>query len=221
MAPRHGFTKDEGVMSRIPDVHSIGVTGGIASGKSTFARILADMVGGVVFDSDGEAKGLLAGDPEVRREVTARVDAKAYLADGAPDKARLRDIVFRDSALRKELEGILHPRVAGRWLALAASSESPVVVDSPLLFESGAAGRFDAVVVVACSPDIQLQRVLARGIGESEARRIIASQMPTAEKIALARHVVWNDGDKGLLEEQCVELVGILGGERKKPESAD
>lgn len=216
-----GFTKDDRVTLSAARLQSIGVTGGIASGKSTFARILGRRCGWVVFDSDAEARDLLANDLEVRSLVETRVDAAAYRPDGTPDRARIRGIVFRNTALKGELEGILHPRVAARWAGLVESSDVPVIVDSPLLFETGAARKLDAVVVVACSRDVQVRRVVSRGLDEGGACRIIDSQMPTLDKVAMADHVVWNDGAESLLEDQCTELLAVLPRAGKKSASVD
>jgi len=109
------------------NIFIIGVTGGIATGKTTFARMLSERLGTEYFSADECSGALLAGDSEVAEEIKARVCSDAYRADGTPDRARLRAVVFSDPVARRELEAILHPRVrAAFWecVRLAAASSS-------------------------------------------------------------------------------------------------
>lgn len=191
----------------------IGVTGGIGSGKSTFSKMLADHLGARLFDADSAARKLLESDPAVRQEITSEIFAEAYSPDGKPDRAAIRRLVFQDPAAKARLESILHPRIRERWTQLAAEcrqNATPLVVEIPLLFETGAERFFDRIVTVACSHETQLARTAARGLPRDEAESIIRSQLPLERKTSLAHFVVWNDGSLTNLENQASELAKIL-----------
>ena len=191
----------------------IGITGGIGCGKSTFAGMLAEILDAPRFDTDSAARELLDSDPEVRELVTREVLATAYDADGRPDRRAIRQTVFHDPGAKSRLEKILHPRIRERWMRQAAEHRSPggfFLVEIPLLFETGAQGWFDRIVTVACSRETQLRRVAARGLEPGEARAILRSQLPLAEKCERAGFVVWNDGTPGNLRRQALELRGRL-----------
>ena len=149
----------------------IGVTGGIGSGKSTFSKMLADHLGARLFDADASARELLESDPAVREKITTELFAEAYTPDGKPDRAAIRRLVFQDPAAKARLESILHPRIRERWTQLAAEcrqNATPLVVEIPLLFETGAERFFDRIVTVACSLETQLARTAARGLTREE-----------------------------------------------------
>jgi dephospho-CoA kinase len=191
----------------------IGVTGGIGSGKSTFSKMLADHLGARLFDADSAARELLESDPAVRQEITSEIFAEAYTPDGKPDRAAIRRLVFQDPAAKARLESILHPRIRERWTQLAAEcrqNATPLVVEIPLLFETGAERFFDRIATVACSHETQLARTAARGLPRDEAESIIRSQIPLERKTTLAYFVVWNDGSLTNLENQASELAKIL-----------
>jgi len=191
----------------------IGVTGGIGSGKSTFSKMLADHLGARLFDADSAARELLESDPAVCQEITTELFAEAYSPDGKPDRAAIRRLVFHDPAAKARLESILHPRIRERWTQLAAEcrqNATPLVVEIPLLFETGAERFFDRIVTVACSHETQLARTAARGLPRDEAESIIRSQLPLERKTSLAHFVVWNDGSLTNLENQASELAKIL-----------
>lgn len=188
----------------------IGVTGGIGSGKSTFCGFLGALLPAEVFDADRVAKDVLSNDPEVREAVVHEVSALAYGEDGLPDRALLRRVVFDDPAARTRLEAIVHPRVRAAWRDQAEKVRSRgghFLVDIPLLYETGAEGLFDEVVVVGCAPETQLARVCARGLGREQARAIVRAQLSTLEKAARADRVVWNDGTLRQLEAQAREMA--------------
>jgi dephospho-CoA kinase len=191
----------------------IGVTGGIGSGKSTFSKMLADHLSARLFDADSAARELLESDRAVRQEITSEIFAEAYTPDGKPDRAAIRRLVFHDPAAKALLESILHPRIRERWTQLAAEcrqNATPLVVEIPLLFETGAERFFDRIVTVACSHETQLARTAARGLPRDEAESIIRSQLPLERKTSLAHFVVWNDGSLTNLENQASELAKIL-----------
>lgn len=191
----------------------IGITGSIASGKSTFRDLLGPILPARTADADAIANGLLGENPDVRAEVLAAISPLSYRPDGSPDRAEIRRIVYSDPAAKSRLEAILHPRVRKTWLReaeLARSEKRHLLVDIPLLFETDAAPQFDLTITVACSPDIQQARLAARGLEAGLARKILHSQMPVPEKIARSSHVVWNDGQLSALRDQAEYFAARL-----------
>jgi len=191
----------------------IGITGGIASGKSTFTRALAEIRAARIFDSDACARELLDSDSSVREAVIRDILSTAYRADGTPDRAAIRALVFSDPAAKTRLEAILHPLVRARRQALAEDARAEgrdLLVDTPLLFESGASSGFDLIVTVACSPEIQARRAMSRGLTLAQVQQIVASQWGNAQKIAQSDFVIWNDGSLRILQAQAEELAARL-----------
>jgi dephospho-CoA kinase len=191
----------------------IGITGGIASGKSTFTRALAEIRGASIFDSDACARELLDSDPTVREAVIRDILPTAYRADGTPDRAAIRYLVFSDPAAKARLEAILHPLVRARREALAEHARAEgcdLLVDIPLLFETAASSGFDLVVTVACSLEIQTRRAMSRGLLLSQVEQIVASQWRNAQKIAQSDFLIWNDGSLRMLQAQAEELASRL-----------
>lgn len=182
-------------------VATIGLTGGIGSGKSTVARMLADRGAGIV-DTDALARALTAPGGAALPAIAEAFGANSIGSDGALDRAHMRAVVFAgpDAALaRRRLEAILHPLILDRALADARNLTRerpgwPVVFDVPLLVESGHwADRVDKVLVVECPPDEQVRRVIARsGWTEADVRRVIAQQASNAERRAVADAVIVN-----------------------------
>ena len=193
----------------------IGITGSIASGKSTFRDMLVPLLPARAVDADAIARNLLAEDSDVRAEVLSAISPSAYKPDGSPDRAEIRRIIYSDPAAKARLEAILHPRVRRAWLdeaALAKKEERHLLVDIPLLFETDAAPHFDFIITVACSPDIQQSRLAARGMDAGLAGKIINTQMPVPDKIARSSHVVWNDGILSALKDQAEYFAAWLRG---------
>ncbi len=186
----------------------VGLTGGIGSGKSTVASLLAER-GAVVIDSDELAReAVIAGSPGFAA-VRARFGDGVVAADGSLDRAALAAIVFADDDARSDLEAIVHPEVR-RGIAEAvvehAETDDVVVVDSPLLYETGAHEGFPVVVVVVAGDDARLARLVARGMSEVDARSRMQAQMPLADKAALADEVLDNDGSLADLARQVDRL---------------
>lgn len=191
----------------------IGITGGIASGKSTFTRALAEIRAARIFDSDACARELLDSDSSVREAVIRDILSTAYRADGTPDRAAIRALVFSDPAAKARLEAILHPLVRARRQALAEDVRAEgrdLLVDIPLLFETGASSGFDLIVTVACSPETQTKRAMSRGLTLAQVQQIVASQWGNAQKIAQSDFVIWNDGSLRILQAQAEELAARL-----------
>jgi dephospho-CoA kinase len=194
----------------------VAITGGIASGKSTVTKQLADGLGATVFDSDLEARRLVDEDADVRRELVETFGPSVVSAEGRVDRPALRRIVFDDEARRRGLEGILHPRIRAAWRRsveehLHSTPIAPLVIDIPLLYETGAEVLLDRVVVVGCRFETQLRRLTEiRHLDETVARKIIASQFPLADKISRCQHLIWNDSTPFALEAQVKLLVAHL-----------
>jgi len=187
----------------------LGLTGGIATGKSTVSRILRDRTGIPFFDADACVHDLLATDADI----TATVQREFALTDAPIERRALGKIIFRDPEARRRLEAILHPAVREKWQAMTAdcrAANRDFLADIPLLFETGANTVFDTIVVVAASPAIQLQRLAGRGFEPEIIEGMLASQWPIGQKISLADYVIWNDGSLAELERQCELLLDAL-----------
>jgi dephospho-CoA kinase len=177
----------------------IGLTGGIASGKSLVASALAE-AGARVIDADLVAREVVARGTPTWAAIVARFGRDVLQADGAIDRPRLARIVFGDAVARRELNALVHPQVAARMqqLVAAVAAEDPqaiVVLDIPLLYEAGLEAGLEAVIVVDAPEDLQLRRLMARdGLSRQEALARIQSQMPLTEKRARATLVIDNRG---------------------------
>ncbi|MEO6713898.1 MAG: dephospho-CoA kinase [Mycobacteriales bacterium] len=188
----------------------IGLTGGIASGKSEVARRLAEH-GAIVIDADQLARAVVAAGTSGHAAVVARFGPEVVGTDGELDRQLLGRIIFSDADARAALNDIVHPLVRER--AADAESQAPpgaiVVHDIPLLVETGQLGDFDLVIVVAASPDAQLARLVEhRGMDPAEAAARMAAQASLAEKIAAADVVIDNDGtleELGAAVRECWE----------------
>lgn len=183
----------------------IGLTGGIAAGKSTVRELLTVHTALQTFDADACVRSLLEGDARVIREIRDRFGPHFIKADGKPDRIRLRELIYADASARCRLEEVLHPRVLRQWQEVreeCLAANGHLLADIPLLFETGAESYFQAVVVVACSPATQLSRLETRGIGPRMAEAMLASQWPIGQKTDRADFVIWNDGSLAALGRQ-------------------
>ena len=189
----------------------IGITGGIATGKSTFSNLLRERTGARVFDADQAAHALLNEDAEVRALLRTEFGSGIFSASGELNRPALRAIVFAEPDKKRALEQILHPRIRLQWAAEANRSRLTgdlFLADIPLLYETNGESLCDTVLVVACAAPLQQERLMLRArLSRSEALAMIASQMPLSEKIARADHLVWNDGPVALLEAQAELLA--------------
>lgn len=174
----------------------IGLTGGIASGKSTVAEMFADL-GVPVIDTDVIARELVAPGCPALEEIRDAFGGSVMLADGSLDRAALRRAIFSDAGKRRRLESILHPRIGEETRRLAGSAGGPYqLIVVPLLVESPLRSFVDRVLVVDCDPDLQVQRLIERDAdNEEQARRMIAAQASRAARLAIADDVIDNDGD--------------------------
>jgi dephospho-CoA kinase len=192
---------------------AIGITGGISTGKTSFVAALGEIVPEArFFDADVAARELVEGDPEVRGLIEREFGGEVY-SSGGLNRGAVRTIVFADAGKKRALEQILHPRIRRQWSLEAEghrNSTKLFFADIPLLYETGGETLCDRVVVVACSPSVQLERLMARtGLGKAEAQQMIDAQMPLTEKIARAGHVAWNNGGREVLREQARLLVNL------------
>jgi dephospho-CoA kinase len=176
----------------------VALTGGIATGKSHVLDQFRRR-GVPCLDADTLAHGVTAPGTEATAAIAARFGAEVLGPDGAVDRTKLGPIVFADSPARRELEAIVHPAV---YRAIAAGvrafeligNDPFVVVDVPLLYETGAEKHFDRVIVTACSPETQLARLRERGLTDDAARQRLAAQWTTDQKTSRADFVVNTDG---------------------------
>lgn len=177
-------------------MYSIGLTGGIGSGKSWVADLLAQW-GAAVIDTDAIAHALTAPGGVAMPALRAAFGDAAVTAEGAMDRVWMRDLVFRDPAARTRLEGILHPMIAQQTREQAELARGPYrVFVVPLLVESGRwRDKVDRVCVVDCDPDTQIARVQSRsGLTPEGIRAIMAAQSAREARLQAADDVILNDG---------------------------
>jgi dephospho-CoA kinase len=192
----------------------LGLTGSIGMGKTTTARMFSE-AGVPVWDADATVHALYAaGGPG--SAALAPLVAEAVSAEGV-DRTVLRAAIARDPALLAEIEAAIHPLVAAdRQAFLRDHAQAPLaVLDIPLLFETGAEGSVDAVLVVTAAPDVQRARVLARpGMDEAAFRRILARQIPDAEKRRRADHVLHTDQGLERTRAEVLSMIRAIREER-------
>jgi dephospho-CoA kinase len=188
----------------------VGLTGGIASGKSTVAAMFTAL-GVPVIDTDEIARAVVAPGQPGLREIVAAFGPGILDATGALDRRRMRDHVFADGAERRRLEAILHPRIEAATLAASDCAGGPYqVVVVPLLLESGFERHVDRILVVDCPEELQRARLLARdGEDPSRVERILAAQLDRETRRRRADDVIENDGDAERAREQVRRLHGI------------
>jgi dephospho-CoA kinase len=190
----------------------VGLTGGVASGKSTVAALLREL-GAVVVDSDVLAREVVEpGTPGLAAVVEA-VGPGVLTADGRLDRPALGAVVFGDQPARRRLEGILHPLIRARAAELEAAAPAGTVVvhDIPLLVETGQADRFDAVVVVDVPVETQVARMVRdRGMSREDALARVKAQASREERLAVATQVVENTGTREDLRDRVTEVLEEL-----------
>ena len=179
-------------------VRRVALTGGIASGKS-YVRARFEALGVPTIDSDVLAREAVAPGTAGLAAVVKRFGRDVLHADGTLDREKLAAVVFANSDARRALEVLVHPevrRATDEWFAALDVDRYPyAIADIPLLYEVGRDRDFDAVIVVACDPDTQAQRVMKRdGVSAADARQRIAAQLPIAQKVRSADHVIWTEG---------------------------
>ena len=188
--------------------YSVGLTGGIGSGKSAASDRFGELGAGVV-DTDEISRELTAPAGAAIEEIRKQFGPEFVTADGGLDRARMRRLVFADAAARRQLEAILHPLIRARTrAAIAAATQPYVIVVVPLLLETGACAELvQRVLVVDCEEAAQVRRTMARsGLSAGEVREIMATQLPRAERLRRADDVLANDGDLPALQRRVARL---------------
>lgn len=185
----------------------VGLTGGIASGKSTVSTMFAEL-GAVVIDTDVIAREVVAPGQAAIDEIRREFGDDYITADGGLDRAAMRRLVFADDTARSRLEAILHPRIRDATLAQAAAADGPYqLIVVPLLVGSPLLHFVDRVLVVDCAEDTQIERLMARDAdSEEQARRILATQASRQERLAIADDVIDNDGSPEQTRRQILAL---------------
>lgn len=191
-----------------------GLTGGIAAGKSTVARLF-EALGARVVDADQLAREVVLPGSEGLAEIVQTFGKDVLATDGSLDRKKLGALVFGDDEKRRALEQITHPRIAQlsmQRMAEIANSNAPYgLYEAALLVEKGTYKMMAGLIVVASSDAVQLARVMARdSLDEASARARIAAQMPQSEKVAVAQWVIWNDGDLDALRARVTEVHAAL-----------
>jgi dephospho-CoA kinase len=189
----------------------IGLTGGIGSGKSLVANLFAER-GASIVDTDQIAHSLTGPNGAAMPDILAEFGAHMADSRGAMDRARMRELVFREPAAKRRLEAILHPMIRDATEAAAAdASGAYVMLAIPLLVESGAwKQRVSRVLVIDCPEEIQVARVMARnGLAEEQVRAIMAAQVTRAVRLAAADDVIDNGGQIDALAPQVDRLHGF------------
>jgi dephospho-CoA kinase len=189
---------------------TIGLTGGIAAGKSTVASRWMEIEGAAsaLIDSDQLAHRCLEPGTSTWNEIVRVFGQEILKPDQTVDRRKLGTLVFGDEQKRATLNSIVHPAVRAMWasriaeLSTAGTVQQAVVV-IPLLYEVGAENEFDAVVVTACSAQTQMLRLMERGLTDAEAKARILAQWPMPQKMDRADFVIWNDGSQAVLNRQA------------------
>ena len=196
-------------------MRKVGLTGGIASGKSTVSGMFREL-GVPVIDADVIAREVVAPGSRALEAIVDAFGEEVLTEEKSLNRARLGDIVFSDPAKKKVLEGILHPEIIAeqdrRLKGLEREGRAPVaIVDAAVMIESGSWKRFDSLVVVDCDESQQIGRLrLRNGMNEEEAVRRVNAQMPLSEKVKYADHVIDNRGSIDDTRKQVEELMKLL-----------
>ena len=192
----------------------IAITGGAGTGKSTVARMFAEL-GAEVLDADQVAREAVAVGEPAWTELRRLYGPEYFHENGELNRSRLAQLVFADPEERRRLDGLIHPRVAeklqARYTDLERRGVKLVMVEVPLLFETGRERGFDRVIVVAAPEAVQIRRLQGRDRrGEAEIRGILKAQWPLADKVARADYVVDNGGERGVTARQLKNIWAEL-----------
>jgi dephospho-CoA kinase len=194
-------------------MYLVGLTGGIACGKSTVAQHFVHR-GAELIDADEIAREVVLPGQPAYRKIVDHFGQEILDDDGFIDRPGLGRMVFGDPAKRAVLNELTHPPVVAtiaNRLELLAAFDGVVVLDVPLLVEAGVGRGYEAIVVVAAHPETQLRRLVElRGMAEEDARQRIAAQAPLEDKLAVATHVVWNEGSMDELIAEADKVMNDL-----------
>ena len=194
-------------------IRRIALTGGIATGKSYVAGKIRE-AGVPIVDADVLSREVVAAGTPGLAAVRRRFGPDAVRRDGTMDRVRIAQIVFKDKRARLDLEAIIHPAVQkaiDEFFATLPKRTPFAVADIPLLFETGRENQFNAVVVVACPRELQLQRLMERNkLSKEDAERRVNSQLPIDQKVKKATHVIRTEGTFEETDAQVAELIKKL-----------
>ncbi|HKS24123.1 MAG TPA: dephospho-CoA kinase [Thermoanaerobaculia bacterium] len=189
---------------------TVGLTGGIANGKSTVARLFATL-GATAIDADQVVASLYRPGAAGHDALVREYGREIVRADGEIDRVKLADIAFATPESAQRLNALIHPLViAEEHRLIDAVDDGIVVVEATLLLESGGRARYDKIVVVDLLPDVQVERAVVRGMGREDAVRRIARQMPREERLRYADYVIDNSGDARALEAAAGRVFDAL-----------
>lgn len=206
----------------------VGLTGGIASGKSTIVRMLAAL-GCITVDADAIVARLYRPGEAGHEAIVRTYGTGVLLPDGEIDRKKLADIAFSTPEEAQKLNALIHPIVIAEQARLFREAEERgedaiFIVEATLLLESGGKQRFDRIVVVDVDPNVQIERAIGRGMTAEEAKRRIANQMPREERRRLADYVIDNNGDEGAALAEAARVYELLHADleakKKSPELA-
>ncbi|HEX5004431.1 MAG TPA: dephospho-CoA kinase [Gemmatimonadales bacterium] len=188
----------------------VALTGNIAAGKSSVTALFRKWGAGIV-DADQVVRDLQRPGTEVHRQIVKRFGQRILTPDNELDRAALRQLILADTRARSDLNAIVHPAVAAQRDTLVAAARAAgariVVADIPLLFEAADPADFDAVILVDAPEALRLHRLVTmRGLPREDAERLIATQLPSAEKRPRSQFVIDNDGDRAQLERRARDV---------------
>jgi dephospho-CoA kinase len=201
-----------------------GLTGGIASGKSTIARIFATL-GCITVDADQIVARLYQPGEAGHEALVRTYGSGILLPDGAIDRRKLADVAFASDAAAKALNALIHPLVVAEEVRMMdeETRDGIVIVEATLLIEAGGKDRYDRIVIVDVDPETQLARAVARGMTRDDAERRIARQLPREERLRYADYVIDNSGDLQQAEAETrrvfAALQRVLGTRASRPQS--
>ena len=193
----------------------VGLTGGIAIGKSFVARTLAEL-GCHVFDADKIARDVVAPGTPGYQLIVTEFGTDVVASDGSIDRARLGQLIFSNEAKRQRLNAILHPIIIAEQDRLLASVEASdpegiAIIDATLMIETGSYKRFDKLIVVHCEREAQIERLMRRNnLSREEAEARLAAQMPNEEKRKYADFEIDTNGDFEQVRQQVIEVYNQL-----------
>lgn len=195
----------------------VGLTGGIASGKSTAARMFGEL-GIQVIDADAIAREVVQPGEPALEEIRARFGDGVLTPEGALDRAALRERVFRQPEDRRALEALLHPRIRERMFERALAVEHDwCILEIPLLVEGGLHAHLDRVIVVDVPTELQRERLAARdGVTETQIDQMLAAQVTREQRLAVADHVLENSGPLSELRAQVEAVARKLSASAKR-----
>ncbi len=193
-------------MAHIQSKIVVGLTGGIACGKSTALDAFANM-GWAVVSADSLAHEILDSDLEVRKKIMTRWGTRVLNASGSIDKSAIGQIVFSNAQERDWIEALLHPIIRSKWLSFIQScSSQKCMIELPLLFENKLQNNFSCTISLYAPKPVILKRLQDRGLSDEESESRIASQLSMYEKVEQADFVLWGGGDSHFLNQQAEQL---------------